>query len=228
MKIIYSLSANISFFLFIIFVGGCKDIQKNTGNEKGTFGYDLNFLKKHQETIVLKNGDAMLAVCPAYQGRVMTSTSGGENGLSFGWLNYDLIASGETLQHINPVGGEDRFWLGPEGGQFSIFFKKGDQFNLEDWQTPASIDTDTYKVVSSNDRAVSFEQEFEIENYSGTSMKLKVDRNVSLLSNSELQSIMNIGISDNLKTVAYRSLNTITNKGDKSWDKESGALTFFL
>jgi hypothetical protein len=28
------------------------------------------------------------------------------------------------VPHINVFGGEDRFWLGPEGGQFSIFFAK--------------------------------------------------------------------------------------------------------
>ena len=32
---------------------------------------------------------------------------------------------------MNGFGGEDRFWLGPEGGQFSIFFKKDDPFDLE-------------------------------------------------------------------------------------------------
>lgn len=228
MKIVNSYSVGFTFFLFIIILVGCKEIQKNTGSEKGTFGYDINFLKKHQETIVLQNGDAMLAVCPAYQGRVMTSTSGGEKGLSYGWLNYDLIASGETLPHINPVGGEDRFWLGPEGGQFSIFFQEGDQFTLEDWQTPESIDTDTYKVVSKNESSVSFEQEFQIVNYSGTSLKLKVNRNVSLLSGSELHEILDTRISDNLKTVAYQSSNTINNTGDNSWTKESGALSIWI
>jgi hypothetical protein len=64
--------------------------KKNDEFPKGTFGYDAKFLTKYQETIVLKNGDAMLAVCPGYQGRVMTSTSGGESGLSYGWLNYKL------------------------------------------------------------------------------------------------------------------------------------------
>ena len=28
-------------------------------------------------------------------------------------------------EHVNVFGGEDRFWLGPEGGQYSIFFVKG-------------------------------------------------------------------------------------------------------
>ena len=118
--------------------------------EKGTFAYDVDFLSKHQETIILKDGNAQLAICPAYQGRVMTSSSNGLAGLSYGWLNYDLISSGKTVDKINAFGGEDRFWLGPEGGQFSIFFKKGDTFDLDDWQTPSAIDTEAFDVVSKN------------------------------------------------------------------------------
>ena len=31
---------------------------------------------------------------------------------------------------MNVFGGEDRFWLGPEGGQFALYFKAGDPFDL--------------------------------------------------------------------------------------------------
>ena len=58
----------------------------------------------------------------------MTSTARGLKGRSYGWINHDLIASKEIQKQMNAYGGEDRFWLGPEGGQFSLFFKKGDPF----------------------------------------------------------------------------------------------------
>ena len=98
-----------------------------------TFADDLAFLEKHTDVIVLsdKSGDSRLAVVPKMQGRIMTSSANGPLGLSFGWINRDLIASGKIAEHINVFGGEDRFWLGPEGGQFSIFFKKGVAFDLE-------------------------------------------------------------------------------------------------
>lgn len=196
--------------------------------EKGTFGYDVDFLSKHQETILLKEGDAQLVICPAYQGRVMTSSSNGLSGLSYGWLNYELISSGKTVDKINAVGGEDRFWLGPEGGQFSIFFKKGDQFNLDDWQTPAVIDTETYELVSKNSTSAVFEKEFSIENYSGNVLKLKVDRTISLLSASALNDVLSIEMQDNLDAVAYSSSNTITNTGDAAWTMETGALSIWI
>ena len=76
-------------------------------------------------------------------------------GLSFGWINRELIASGKLLPHMNAFGGEDRFWMGPEGGQFSIFFAKGAKFEFADWFTPAVFDTLPFKVVSqSRDQAV--------------------------------------------------------------------------
>ena len=105
------------------------------------FTDDVAFLKQHVEVIVLsdKTGSTQVAVIPAYQCRVMTSTAGGPQGISYGWVNRDLISSGEKKEHINVYGGEDRFWIGPEGGQYSVFFKKGDPFDLDHWSTPASI-----------------------------------------------------------------------------------------
>ena len=94
-------------------------------------------------------GLAKVAVSPAWQGRVMTSTAGGDAGLSFGWINRELIESRKLQPHMNAFGGEDRFWMGPEGGQFSIFFAKGTKFDLADWQTPAPIDTLPFQVVRS-------------------------------------------------------------------------------
>ena len=109
-----------------IFLGCNSTNRKDTKMEKGTFAYDLEFLKKyHKDLILLGDGDAQLILLPAYQGRVMTSTAEGDAGLSYGWINHDLIASGKFTEHFSAFGGEDRLWLGPEGGQFSIYFKKG-------------------------------------------------------------------------------------------------------
>ena len=85
------------------------------------FGDDLDFLKTHKKVIVLKseNDLCQVAIVPDYQGRVMTSTSNGLQGKSYGWINYKLIESNQIEEHINVFGGEDRFWMGPEGGQFS-------------------------------------------------------------------------------------------------------------
>ena len=97
-----------------------------------TFAQDVEFLRQHTDLVVLsdKSGAAQVAVAPAWQGRVMTTTARGPKGASFGWVNRELIASRKLQPHINVFGGEDRFWLGPEGGQFSIFFAKGSPFEV--------------------------------------------------------------------------------------------------
>jgi len=58
-------------------------------NTPSNFGDDVAFLKKHTEVVVLRQGDAAVAVAPAYQGRVMTSSATGDTGTSYGWLNYN-------------------------------------------------------------------------------------------------------------------------------------------
>ena len=88
-----------------------------------TYGQDVAFLNEHVTTIELFNGDgARIVTVPQYQGRTMTSTAGGNQGTSFGWINYDCISSSMIAEKINLYGGEDRFWISPEGGQFSVFF----------------------------------------------------------------------------------------------------------
>jgi hypothetical protein len=117
----------------------------------------------------------------AWQGRVLTSTAAGDAGPGFGWINRDLIASGTLQPHINVFGGEDRFWMGPEGGQFSIFFAKGTAFELANWFTPAPIDTLPFTVASQSRSAARFTSKFTLTNYSGTRFDVVVDREVRVL-----------------------------------------------
>src|SRR5262245_60587205 len=144
-----------SVFLSIaLLTGGCKSNHKEGGGGM-TFGDDVQFLKGKTQVIVLSDsaGKAKVAVAPDLQGRVMTSTADGDAGPSFGWINrqyFDDAATVKVNEHISPYGGEDRFWLGPEGGQFAIFFKKGDPFDYEHWHTPRFIDIEPFDVVTSS------------------------------------------------------------------------------
>jgi hypothetical protein len=115
----------------------------------------------------------------------MTSTPAGLAGISCGWLNYELIASGKFQPHINAFGGEDRFWLGPEGGQFSIFFKNSDPFELEHWQTPAVIDSIPYVVSEQAVRRVVFRHTASLTNYWGRPFTFEIQRALSLLDAAE-------------------------------------------
>ena len=56
--------------------------------EPGPFESDLAFLKQHTNILLLTDAasGAKVAVAPEYQGRVMTSATGGDAALSFGWI----------------------------------------------------------------------------------------------------------------------------------------------
>ncbi len=105
----------------------------------------------------------------------MTSTANGAVGDSYGWINRELISSGKTVEHINAFGGEDRFWIGPEGGQFSVFFAKGVPFDLEHWFTPAPVDTEPFGMVSQDGRRMVLCKDMQLKNYSGSKFNLRVD-----------------------------------------------------
>ncbi|UCE21166.1 MAG: hypothetical protein JSV46_02725, partial [Candidatus Aminicenantes bacterium] len=199
-------------------------------NATPTFGDDLAFLKKYTKAFVLsdESGQKQVAVVPEYQARVMTSTANGEAGISFGWVNRDLISSGQIQPHINVYGGEDRFWLGPEGGQYSIFFKKGDPFDLDHWQTPSWIDTEPYDVVSQSQDRAAFSRTFQLTNYSGTQLDLEVRREIRLLSDADVERELGLTMNPAVKSVAFETVNEIKNTGSNPWKKETGLLSIWI
>jgi hypothetical protein len=195
-----------------------------------TFGDDVAFLGEHTDIMILidDTGEAQVAIAPAYQGRIMTSTADGDEGLSFGWINRELISSGKFEEHINVFGGEDRFWLGPEGGQFSIFFAKDVPFDLEHWFTPAPIDTESFEFVGGGDGRADFRRDMQLTNYSGTVFDLRVDRAIQLLAKDAALKMLGPAPTDGVKLVAFESINKITNTGKQPWEKETGLLSVWI
>jgi hypothetical protein len=130
---------------------------------------------------------------------------------------------------MNAFGGEDRFWLGPEGGQFSIFFAKGAPFDLEHWFTPAPIDSEPFKVARQDKSGAVFEREFSVTNYSGTVFSVKVNREVRLLTGQQASSALGTRFpAAGLKLVAVETANKITNTGKQSWTKQTGLLSVWI
>ena len=212
--------------LAVIMTGCGKSAKEPQGI---LFKDDLVFLNQHTKAVVLSDKDsrAQVAVNPDLQGRIMTSTAGGPDGLSFGWINRQLISSGENNLHINAFGGEDRFWLGPEGGQYSIFFKKDDPFDLEHWFTPPPINEGPYDIVSQEADKIHFKKAMRLVNYAGAEFDLELNRLVRLL-DSEAVAELGIQVPKGVGMVAFQSENKITNTGLNSWAKETGLLSIWV
>jgi len=219
--------------LICIFFIGCTNMSEtndSAGFEKGTFGYDHDFLKTHyKDLIVLKGEDSSrVLVSPEVQGRVMTSTARGMQGASYGWINYGLIKTGKIQPHMHAVGGEERIWLGPEGGQYSFYFKPGDSFDLDNWQVPKEIDSEPFEVVSKSERKAEFRKMMSLTNYSGNQFDMLMDRTIKLLTRDEQREYLGIELPQSIHSVGIESKNTITNKGEDTWDEEFGMPSMWI
>ena len=198
---------------------------------KGTYAYDVDFLKKHTTKVIeltSEDSSAKVLLSADYQGRVMTSTALGDTGISFGWLNYALIAAPEKKKQFNPVGGEERFWMGPEGGQYSLYFKGGDSFSMAHWQVPSFIDTEMYDVTQASKSMAVFSKKAIIKNYSGTSFDIAIERTVSLLSKDQLAKKLKVSIPADIDFVGFETSNKVTNTGSTNWTKDNGLLSIWL
>jgi hypothetical protein len=194
------------------------------------FDADVAFLRQHTDIVLLTeaSGAARVAVAPAYQGRVMTSTTGGSDAPSFGWIGRTAVASRERQPHINVFGGEDRFWLGPEGGQYSLFFKPGDPFDLDHWQVPEPLDWGRWEVASQSATVVRFTERMTLMNYSRTEVQVEVDRSVRLLSIGDVATQLGESPGAAVRTVAFESSNTVTNVGTQPWQAKSGLVSVWI
>ncbi|MGE3125930.1 MAG: DUF6786 family protein [Fimbriimonadaceae bacterium] len=181
------------------------------------FDAQIEFLRGHVKTVVLGELDTgRVAVCPSIQGRVMTSCIPGRDGTGFGWINHDLVRSGPHLPHINPFGGEDRLWFGPEGGPFSLFFQDGKEQVFEHWQTPAPIDSEAFEVVSEDGTEIVMRHKARLENAAGSVFDVELLRTVRIV-----EPVLPGG-------VTFESVNQVRNVGATSWQPESGLLSIWV
>ena len=193
------------------------------------FASDLAFLRSYTTPIVLgAEPGGQVVVAPEYQGRVLTSTIGGDAAPSFGWLGRDAISSRKRQPHMNVFGGEDRFWLGPEGGQFALYFARGASFDLAHWQVPEGFDWGAWDVVSQSPTAAQFHKRLSLRNYSGTAFEIDVDRTVRLLDDAEIARQLGIAPGADVRRIAFESANTVVNAGGTPWQPETGLVSTWI
>lgn len=235
MKIFWNYCLAAACLLF--FCTGCSDSgSKKTESmkkefSKGTFGYDVDFFKKRNiDVLNLKDSasGASVLIIPGWQARVMTSSAAGDTGKSYGWINYRHIESGKLSAQFNPFGGEERFWLGPEGGPFSIYFKKGAEQVFANWKVPAELDTVAFELVNKTPGSAEFRKDFSISNASGSTLETGIERKIRLINRAETENALGVQLGDSLSFVAYESENTLTNKGTNSWNEKNGFLSIWM
>ena len=197
----------------------CTSIIFSCHLRETPFQKDLAFLKKYDRVIVLSQGNSKVIVSPKYQAKVFTSTPG--NGESFGWINYKAFDAAPD-PHMNAYGGENRIWLGPEGGPFSLFFPRGFVMNFANWRIPAAFDTEPWDLVLASDNMAHLKKEMQLVNYSGTELALTVDREIRMLDKPAIEQLLSTHYGDDVKAVAYYTENSVTNTGQREWTDSTG------
>lgn len=207
-----------------------QQVAEGQPSEIGSFGYDVKFLEEYTDVVVLGSVDSngKILVTPTMQGRVMTSSVSGDAGKSLGWVNHELIESGKILEQFTPYGGEDRFWVAPEGGQYSVFITPGKEMVFENWFVPPGMNTEPWKLTGQSGSYVSVEKDLLLTNYSNVRYEMNVNRTINLLNGSEVESLLGIQVTENIQQVAYETENTIRNTGPQAWTKETGAPAIWI
>ncbi len=189
-------------------------------SEKTDFEKDLVFLQKYDSALlVLSQGDAHVIVSAKYQAKVFTSTPG--DGASYGWINYKLFDA-EPDPHMNAFGGENRIWVGPEGGPYSLFFPPRFVMNFGNWRIPAPFDTEPWQLLSSSDTTATLKKDMQLLNYAGTQLSMTIDRTIQLLNKTATEKLLGTSIDNDLKTVGYLTKNSLTNTGSFAWNDSTG------
>jgi hypothetical protein len=216
----------------VVAVGTAKGADKK-GNLM-SYGEARAFLAKHTNLIELKDeSGARVAVAPEWQGRVMTSTCAGAEGPSFGFLNRDYIEAGKYDPRFNNCGAEDRMWLCPEGGPFSLWFKPGAQQVMKNWYTPPALNEGAWKVVAQKDAAeVGMTAHMKFQNASGADFDVDVTRDVRLLGTEDFRQLFGATTAATLaredaKMVAYETVNQVTNRGP-AFSKAKGLISIWI
>jgi len=193
------------------------------GYGKNTFGYDLELVKTSENnSIVLTKNQAQILVSPKYQGRVLTSTSKGIKGRSYGWLNENTLRSNAITTAKKSYGGEDRFWLNPLGSSFTLYYDQK-EIKSNNWTIPKLLEIEAFDLINKTDTTATFNKQAVIKNNIGTSFMIKIERYVSLFSKSTIQEQLKIKIPKSISYVGFGSKNSITNIGE-NWDASKGLI----
>jgi Family of unknown function (DUF6786) len=189
---------------------------------------DLAFLQAHAPVEVLEApGGGRVVLSARWQGRVMTSAVE-PHGASLGFVHRAFIEAGKTGTQFDNYGGEDRFWLGPEGGQFGLYFPPGAPFEIGSWQVPHELQEGEWAITQRDAVHVTFTRRMHVTSWSGTALDVAVERTVRVLGAGDVGARFGVAPSDATRWVAFESDNRITNAGAAAWTRATGLPSIWI
>jgi hypothetical protein len=143
-------------------------------------------------------------------------------------VNRAFISAGKTGTPFDNYGGEDRFWLGPEAGQYGLYFPPGASFDLASWKVPPVLQEGAWTVRDRSAQQVSYTQPIAVTNYSRTGFEMRVDRIVRPLSAEAIARHFGVTLPQDVKWVGFETVNRVTNTGRAPWTRERGLPSIWI
>jgi hypothetical protein len=173
-----------------------------------TFDDEVAFLRTHGANVeIVAAGTGHIALAPDYQMRVMTSECA-PRGRSLGFVHHAFIQAGKRGTQFDNYGGEDRFWLGPEGGPWGLYFPPGAKYEFASWQTPHDLQEGAMKRVA-------------VMNHLGTKFEVDVDRRIDAAAAP-------MDLPAGVTWVGFTSHNAITNHGERPISDKDGLISIWI
>ncbi len=159
-------------------------------------------------------------VSPSLTGRVVGTTYSGDQGQCNGFLFEKSFREGMT-DIWNNWGGEERYWLAPEGGPYSIQFDGRanyfDNYHVQDGLNSIRYETEE---VSKLGNSLCMKSQFGLKNNINTEFELEVTRRITALDDCPYLA----GAGPDCDFVGFQSESTVTNLNSFAWTKETGSL----
>ncbi len=173
------------------------------------------------EPVILKprRGGSQVLVAPTLSGRVMGTAFDGPDGVFGGFV--DARAFREGMRDIwDNWGGEERYWLCPEGGQFGLMFQ-GRANTFENYTVQPGINRQRYEVVECAREAnsVTMRAAFEMVNAAGTQFQVESTRRITALEDCPYAAA-----SAAVAAAGFQSESTLVNTGGEPWTRATGCL----
>lgn len=189
----------------------------------------VRLLEDTGNTYVLLRGTrdpgTVVVAAPSLVGRVLCTGIDGLEGETESYILPDEIRKGHRPSGPggtwNNFGGEERVWLAPEGGRFSLFFPEGEAQTMDTYTVPEPLNSTRFQTVEGSESrdSVTCMASISLTSVRGTVYEIRMIRRVRLLEGSPFS----MGYGDRVRVVGFETSTTVFNAGDAAWTRETGA-----
>jgi hypothetical protein len=148
---------------------------------------------------------------------VLAGEGGGRMAVA---LNEGRVASFAFGPFTKPLG-QERLWLAPEWGPFSLFHEQGVEQNRGTYHQP-EVFQGGYDVIWRKPDLVTVARAMSLENASGHRLDMTVERTFRPLTIEDVELALNVGLPHDVKYVGFASENRLMYPGDSAWTEAAG------